>query len=149
MWQCHKSESGTVTLTSLECRAFQAFLLSNYFITKTLVNVRLFYERTLKCWVTIITDKVTKKIDNLQLKMIKAVSTKKVTNSLIKTVWKRQLCLIMRGCFWNVYLLATGILEWVRLGAALLLCRIKSKGILSIIIVKIVREIISFNCKRT
>ena len=46
MWQCHKSESGTVTLTSLECRAFQAFLLSNYFITKALVNVRLFYERT-------------------------------------------------------------------------------------------------------
>lgn len=101
------------------------------------------------CWVTIITDKVAKKIDNLQLKMIKAVSTKKVTNSLIKTVWKRQLCLIMRGCFWNVYLLATDILEWVRLGAALLLCWIKSKGILSIIIVKIVREIISFNCKQT
>ncbi len=47
MWQCHKSESGTVTLTSLECRAFQAFLLSNYFITKVLVNVRLFYERTI------------------------------------------------------------------------------------------------------
>jgi len=46
MWQCHKSESGTVTLTSLECGAFQAFLLSNYFITKALVNVRLFYERT-------------------------------------------------------------------------------------------------------
>ena len=46
MWQCHKSESGTVTLTSLECRAFQTFLLSNYFITKALVNVRLFYERT-------------------------------------------------------------------------------------------------------
>ena len=46
MWQCHKSESGTVTLTSLECRAFQAFLLSNYFITKALVNVRLLYERT-------------------------------------------------------------------------------------------------------
>lgn len=31
----------------MECRAFQAFLLSNYFITKALVNVRLYYERTI------------------------------------------------------------------------------------------------------
>ena len=48
----------------MECRAFQAFLLSNYFITKALVNVRLYYERTKAVTgVTIVTDKVTKKID--------------------------------------------------------------------------------------
>ncbi len=45
-WQCHKSEHGIVMLISLECRTFQAFLLSNYFITKELANVILFYERT-------------------------------------------------------------------------------------------------------
>lgn len=33
-------------LISLGCKIFQAFLLSNYFITKALVNVRLYYERT-------------------------------------------------------------------------------------------------------
>lgn len=37
-----------VVLISLDCRAFQAFLLSNYFITKAFVNVKLFYERTVK-----------------------------------------------------------------------------------------------------
>ncbi len=53
-----------VVLICLECRAFQAFLLSNYFITKALVNVKLFYERTSVVLSAIITDKVTNKIDN-------------------------------------------------------------------------------------
>ena len=129
-------------------RSDQVFLNQHVVLAESLFFIRA-SELNAYCWVTIITDKVAKKIDNLQLKMIKAVSTKKVTNGLIKTVWKRQLCLIMQGCFWNVYLLATSIFEWLRLRAVLLLCRMKSKGILSSIIVKIVREIISFYCKRT
>ena len=76
-WQCHKSERGIVTLTSLECRTFQAYLLSNYFITKALVNVRLCYERTGWCWVAI-------KIDNLQLCLIKTASWENSQLWLIK-----------------------------------------------------------------
>ena len=45
-----------------------------------------FMRQICRCRVTIITDKVTKIIDNLQLKVIKSCSVRKVTNGLIKTI---------------------------------------------------------------
>ena len=45
-----------------------------------------FMRKICRCRVTIITDKVTKIIDNLQLKVIKSCSVRKVTNGLIKTI---------------------------------------------------------------
>ena len=85
-------------------------------------------------------------IDNSQLKVIKSRSVRKVTNSLIKTAWKWQLCLIMQGCCRNAYLLTKNSMAWLCNGAALLLYW---TGILSNINVKNVQIIITHNCKRT